>query len=34
MFGQASSKKPLRLVDVQTIDGGIACLTYEPVRKA
>lgn len=34
MFGQASGKKPLRLVDAQTIDGGIACLTYEPVRKA
>ena len=34
MFGQASGKKPLRLVDVQTIDGGIACLTYEPVRAA
>ena len=34
MFGQASGKKPLRLVDAQTIDGGIACLTYEPVRAA
>jgi dihydrofolate reductase len=34
MFGQASGKKPLRLTDAQTIDGGIACLTYEPVRKA
>ena len=34
MFGQASGKKPLRLVDVQTIDGGIACLTYQPVRAA
>jgi len=34
MFGQASGKKTLRLVDTETIDGGIACLTYEPVRAA
>jgi hypothetical protein len=34
MFGQASGKKPLRLVDAQTIDGGIACLTYQPIRDA
>jgi len=34
MFGQASGKKPLHLVDVSAIDGGIACLTYQPVRDA
>jgi dihydrofolate reductase len=34
MFGQASGKKPLRLVDVSAISGGVACLTYQPVRNA
>jgi dihydrofolate reductase len=34
MFGQASDKKPMRLLDIQTIGGGIAYLTYELVRGA
>ena len=34
MFGQASGKKPQRLLDAQVIDGGVACLTYQPVRDA
>jgi dihydrofolate reductase len=32
LFGETSDKKPMRLVDVQTIDGDVAFLTYEPVR--
>jgi dihydrofolate reductase len=32
LFGQTSDKKPMRLVDTQTLDDGIAFLTYEPVR--
>jgi dihydrofolate reductase len=32
LFGETSDKKPLRLVDTQTLEGGVACLTYEPVR--
>ena len=34
MFGQASGKKPMRLLDTQTIGDGIAYLTYELVRGA
>jgi len=34
LFGQTSDKKPLRLVSIQTLDDGIAFLTYEPVRGA
>jgi dihydrofolate reductase len=34
LFGQTSDKKPLRLVSIQTLDDGIAFLTYEPVRDA
>jgi dihydrofolate reductase len=34
LFGETSDKKPMRLVDTQTIDGDIAYLTYEPVRDA
>jgi dihydrofolate reductase len=34
MFGQASDKKPMRLLDTQTIGDGIAYLTYELVRGA
>jgi dihydrofolate reductase len=34
LFGQTSDKKPLRLVDTQTVGDGIAILTYEPVRAA
>ncbi len=32
LFGQTSDKKPMRLINVQTLDDGIAFLTYEPVR--
>jgi dihydrofolate reductase len=31
LFGETSDKKPMRLVDTQTVDGGIAFLTYQPV---
>jgi dihydrofolate reductase len=34
LFGQTSDKKPLRLISIQTLDDGIAFLTYEPVRDA
>jgi dihydrofolate reductase len=34
LFGQTSDKKPLRLLDTQTLEGGIAYLTYQPVRDA
>jgi dihydrofolate reductase len=33
LFAETSDMKPMRLVDIQTIDG-VACLTYEPVRDA
>ncbi len=29
LFGETSDKKPMRLLDTQTVDGGIAYLTYE-----
>jgi dihydrofolate reductase len=29
LFGETSDKKPMRLVDTQTLDDGIAFLTYE-----
>ena len=32
LFGETSDKKPLRLVDNQTLGDGIAFLTYERVR--
>ena len=32
LFGETSDKKPMRLLDTQTIEGGIACLTYQPAR--
>jgi dihydrofolate reductase len=32
LFGETSDKKPMRLVDTQTIGDGIAILTYQPVR--
>ena len=32
LFGETSDKKSLRLLDTQTIEGGIAFLTYQPVR--
>jgi dihydrofolate reductase len=34
LFGEISDTKPMRLVDVQTIDDGVAFLTYERVRDA
>jgi dihydrofolate reductase len=34
LFGQTSDKKPMRLLDTQTVDGGIAYLSYERVRDA
>jgi dihydrofolate reductase len=34
LFGETSDKKPMRLVDTKTIDGDVAFLTYEVVRKA
>ena len=32
LFGETSDKKPMRLVDTQTIGDGVAILTYESVR--
>jgi dihydrofolate reductase len=34
LFGDTSDKKPVRLVDTQTVGDGIAILTYERVRDA
>ena len=34
LFGQTSDKKPMRLLDTQTLEDGIAFLTYQPVRDA
>ena len=34
LFGGTSDKKPMRLVDVETIEADIAFLTYERVRDA
>jgi dihydrofolate reductase len=34
LFGDTSDKKPMHLLDTQTIEGGIAYLTYERVRNA
>jgi dihydrofolate reductase len=34
LFGETSDKKPMRLVDSQTVDDGVAFLTYEAVRDA
>jgi dihydrofolate reductase len=34
LFGEASEKKPMRLLSTQTIGDGIALLTYQPVRDA
>jgi dihydrofolate reductase len=33
LFGQTSDKTPMRLLDTQIIEGGIAYLTYQPVRE-
>src|SRR5712691_6532419 len=32
LFGQTSDKKPMRLLDTQTLEGGIAYLTYQSVQ--
>jgi dihydrofolate reductase len=32
LFGETSDKKPMRLINVQTLDDGIAFLTYQPVQ--
>jgi dihydrofolate reductase len=34
LFGETSDKRPMRLVDTQTVGDGIAILTYERVRDA
>ncbi len=34
LFGDTSDKKPVHLVDTQTVGDGIAILTYEPIRDA
>jgi dihydrofolate reductase len=34
LFGETSDKKPMRLINAQTLDDGIAFLTYQPVRDA
>jgi dihydrofolate reductase len=34
LFGDTHDKKPMRLVDTQTVGDGIAILTYEAVRDA
>jgi dihydrofolate reductase len=32
LFGETGDKKPMRLVDVQTLDDGVGFLTYELIR--
>jgi dihydrofolate reductase len=34
LFGETSDKKPMRLLETQTLDDGIAYLTYERVQGA
>ena len=34
LFGETGDKKPMRLLDTQTVEGRIAYLTYQPVRDA
>jgi dihydrofolate reductase len=34
LFGETSDKKPMRLVAAQTVEGGVAFLTYEVLREA
>ena len=34
LFGETSDRKPMRLVDTQTVEGDVAFLTYERVRDA
>jgi dihydrofolate reductase len=33
LFGETSDKKPMRLVDAQTVGDGVAILTYEAIRR-
>jgi hypothetical protein len=33
LFGETSDKKPIRLVDAQTVGDGLAFLTYELIRE-
>jgi dihydrofolate reductase len=33
LFGETSDKKAMRLVDTQTVEGDVVCLTYEVVRE-
>jgi dihydrofolate reductase len=34
LFGETSGSKPLRLLDTQAVEGGIAYLTYQVVAGA
>jgi len=34
LFGQTTRRSPMRLLDAKTLEGGIAYLTYQPVRDA
>jgi dihydrofolate reductase len=34
LFSQTSDKKPMRLAGTQTVEGGIAYLTYQPIPHA
>jgi dihydrofolate reductase len=34
LFGETSDKKPMRLAGTETIEGGIAYLTYQLIRDA
>ena len=34
LFGETSAKKPMRLVNTQTLGDGVTALTYEPVRNS
>ena len=33
LFGETSAKKAMRLVETQTVEGDVVCLTYEVVRE-
>ena len=33
LFGETSDKKPMRLIDTQTLGDGLALLTYEVARE-
>lgn len=34
LFGETNDKKPMRLIDTQTVGEGVVFLTYQPVRAA